>query len=141
MLWLDGALIFGWIVGTALVVGGWVSLWLFVSARGLRDSQATLLANAYALSYTLIPLAGAGLFVGLSALPAGLAHGEGFRLAWLPAMRAALLALSAGWGLHLVFRRIGSGGQIAQPSRVMVPMALAIGGVLAAWWPFVFRGL
>ena len=139
--WLDGALIFGWIVGTAVVVGGWVSLWLFVSARGLRDSQATLLANAYALSYTLIPLAGAGLFVGLSALPAGLAHGEGFRLAWLPAMRAALLALSAGSGLYLVFRRIGSGGQIAQRSRVMVPMALAIGGVLAAWWPFVFRGL
>jgi len=40
-----------------------------------------------------------------------------------------------------IWWRISSGGQIAQRSRVMVPMALAIGGVLAGWWPFVFRGL
>ncbi len=139
--WLDGALILGWIVGTALVVGGWVSVWLMVAARGLRESGATLSAHAYALSYTLIPLAGAGLFIGLSALPAGLAHGEGVRLAWLPAVRAALLALSAGWGLYLVFRRLDSSASIVQRARVMGPMMLAIGGVLAAWWPFVFRGL
>jgi hypothetical protein len=81
------------------------------------------------------------LFIGLSALPAGLAHGEGFRLAWLPAVRAVLLALSAGWGLYLVFRRTERSARIAERARVMAPMMLAIGGVLAAWWPFVFRGL
>ena len=140
--WLDGALIVGWIVGTALVVGGWVSLWLVVAAGALQSPLGTSpRANAYALSYTLIPLAGAGLFIGLSALPAALAHGEGLRLAWLPGLRAALLALSAGWSLYLAFRRLDSGVLIVQRAQVLAAMSLAIGGVLAAWWPFVFRGL
>ena len=142
--WLDGALIVGWLAGTALLVGGWVSVWLLVAARAIPSSTTTSVwANAYALSYTLIPLAGAGLFVGLSALPAGLAHGEGFRLPWLPTVRAVLLALSAGWSLYLAFRRLDSGarGGVGQRARTLVPMMLAIGGVLVAWWPFVFRGL
>jgi polyferredoxin len=142
--WLDGALISGWIVGTALLVGGWVSVWLAVAARALPDWQSdSLRANAYALSYTLIPLAGAGLFVGLSSLPATLAHGEGIRLAWLPQMRAALLAAGACWSLYLAYRQVEQRvaptrrtGALAAP---LLAVATAIGGVLAAWAPFVLR--
>ena len=134
--WLDGALIVVWIVGTALLVGGWVSAWLVVAARALAGSSR---ANAYALAYTLIPLAGAGLFVGLSALPATLAHGEGLRLAWLPHVRAILLAASACWSLYLAYRQLE--GRLAGATRAgaLVAMAFAIGGVLAAWAPFVYH--
>lgn len=138
--WLDGALIAGWIVGTALIVGGWVSACLVVAARAVRKPQGTsLLANASALSYTLIPLAGAGLFVGLSALPAALAHGEGLRLVWLPHLRAILLAASAAWSFHLAYRQLEARVARRRRERSLVAMALAIGGVLAAWAPFVLR--
>lgn len=136
--WLDGLLIVAWIGGTGLLVGGWVSLWLALAARLLPGAWR---ANALALAYTLTPLAGAGLFVGLTSLTATLAHGEGLRLAWLPLARAALLALSAGWSLWLVYRQLG--GRVRGAARVfsLVAMSLAVAGVLAAWIPFVFRGL
>ncbi len=138
--WLDGALIVGWIAGTALVVGGWVSLWLLVGARAMRDAQRpSLIASASVLAYALIPLAGAGLFVGLSSLPAALAHGEGVRLAWLPHVRAAILAASGAWSLYLAYRQLERRLDGPRRAGAVVAMALAIGGVLAAWAPFVLR--
>jgi hypothetical protein len=135
--WLDGALIAGWIIGTAVLVGSFVCACLAVAARALAGPVRQ---NAYALAYTLVPLAGAGLFVGLSALPAGLAHGEGLRLPWLPMARAALLALSACWTLYLACQWLDARAIVARRARVLAPMAVAAIAVLAAWWPFVFRG-
>ena len=135
--WLDGALIAGWIVGTAALVGGFVCACLAIAARPLAGPVRR---NAVALAYTLVPLAGAGLFVGLSALPAGLAHGEGLRLPWLPMVRGVLLALSACWSLYLAWQWLDARAIVAQRARVLATMALAAAGVLAAWWPFVFRG-
>jgi polyferredoxin len=136
--WLDGALILGWIVGTALVVGGWLCVWLAVAARSLPGAWR---GNAYALSYALIPLAGAGLIVGLSGLPAALAHGEGLRLAWLPLSRATLLVLGAGWSGWLAYRQIERQFPAARRAFTLAAMAVAVVGVLAAWTPYVFRGL
>ena len=113
--WLDGALITGWIVATALVVGAWASFWLAAAGRFVPGRW---FANALALAYALVPLAGVGLFVGLSGLTATLAHAEGMRLGWLPFARATVLALGAAW----------------------TAFAIAVAGVLAAWVPFVFRG-
>jgi polyferredoxin len=136
--WLDGVLIIAWIAGTALLIGGWLSLWLAVAARPLPGSWR---ANAISLAYALIPLAGAGLFVGLSGLPATLAHGEGLRLAWLPLARAALLAFGACWALWLAYRQLARRVRGARCALCLATTAIAVGGVLAAWIPFVFRGL
>jgi len=136
--WLDGVLIVGWIVSTALLIGGWLCLWLAVAARALPGSWR---ANAFTLSYALIPLAGAGLLVGLSGLPAALAHGEGLRLTWLPLARGALLGSSACWSLWLAYRQLAAHVGIARRVFSLVATMLAVGGVLAAWTPFVFRGL
>jgi polyferredoxin len=136
--WLDGALIVGWIVSTAILIGGWLCLWLAVAARALPGAWR---ANAFTLSYALIPLAGAGLVVGLSGLPAALAHGEGLRLNWLPLSRAALLGSSACWSLWLAYRQLAGRVSVARRAFSMVAMVLGAGGVLAAWAPFVFRGL
>jgi len=135
--WLDGALIAGWIVGTALFVGAFVFACLAVAARPLAG---TVRRNAYALAYTLVPLAGAGLFVGLSALPATLAHGEGLRLQWLPMARAVMLALGAGWSVYLAWRWLDARAIVVRRVRVLAPMIIAASGVFVAWWPFVFRG-
>jgi polyferredoxin len=135
--WLDGTLIVAWIGGTAVLVGGWLCLWLALAARSLPGSWR---ANALGLSYALIPLAGAGLVVGLSGLPAALAHGEGLRFTWLPLARAALLAATACWSVSLAYQQIA--GRVAAVRRTLslVMITVAVGGVLAAWAPFVFRG-
>jgi hypothetical protein len=136
--WLDGALITGWIVATALIVGGWVTLWLAVASRSLSGSW---LANGCALAYALIPLAGVGLFVGLTGLTATLAHGEGIRMLWLPTARATLLCAGAVWSIWLAHRQLD--GRAGAASRVWATGAFAVAaaGVIAAWAPFVFRGL
>lgn len=134
--WLDGLLITAWIVGTALLVGGWVSLWLATAARAMAGSTR---GNAFLLAYALIPLAGAGLFVGLTSLTATLAHAEGLRLAWLPFARAALLALGGAWALSLAYRQLSTRANGIIRWRAMSAFAIAVAGVLAAWVPFVFR--
>jgi hypothetical protein len=113
-------------------------VWLTVAARSLPGAWR---GNAFALSYALIPLAGAGLIVGLSGLPAALAHGEGLRLAWLPLARASLLVLGAGWSGWLAYRQIGRQFPVARHAFALAAMAIAVVGVLAAWTPFVFRWL
>ena len=132
--WLDGLLVVAWIIGTALVVGGWTSLWLLVAGR-LLPGRASV--NAIALAYALTPLAAVGLFVGLTGLTAGLAHAEGMRLSWLPGARAALLVLGAAWALRLAHRLLSPRG--AGAAYALAAFAFGVGGILAAWIPFVFR--
>jgi hypothetical protein len=125
--WLDGALIVGWIVGTALVVGGFVTACLALASRPARG----IAARGYALSYALTPLAGIGLFVGLSALTVGLAKGEGMQVHALPMLRCALLGASGGYG---------SARNLQGKPRIAPAFALAlragVAGVLVAWYPF-----
>lgn len=134
--WLDGLLIVAWIGGTALLVGGWLSLWLALAARPLAGSWW---ANALALAYALIPLAGAGLFVGLTSLTATLAHAEGLRLAWLPGARATLLLLGGAWSFWLAHRQLDGYGAGAARAQALCAFGIAVAGVLVAWVPFAFR--
>jgi polyferredoxin len=97
--WLDGLLILAYIAATALVVGGWISLWLRVAGRlqgGAKDHLR--------LAYALIPLGGAGVFLGLSALTVTLLAAEGTRIPALLEIRTALLALATLASLWLAAR-------------------------------------
>jgi polyferredoxin len=134
--WLDGLLVIVWIAGSALVVGGWASLWLVIAGR-FRPGRAS--ANAIALAYALTPLAAAGLFVGLTGLTSTLAHAEGMRLHWAPAARASLLVLGAAWTLRLACRQLRPPVTGAAYALALSAFAIAVAGILAAWVPFVFR--
>jgi hypothetical protein len=134
--WLDGILVVVWIAGTALVVGGWTSLWLLVAGRFVPGRAS---ANAIALAYALTPLAAVGLFVGLTSLTTSLVHAEGMRLHGLSAVRAALLALGAAWTLRLAWRQLRQWVAGAAFAVALSAFALAVAGILGAWTPFVFR--
>ena len=133
--WLDGALIVGWIVGTALILGGFITICLAFASLPAHG----MWRRACALSYTLTPLAGIGLFVGLSALTVGLAKGEGLQVHALPALRCAFLGAGAVWSLWLAYRQLGSGAKKSRPAIALLPFSLAVAGILGAWYPFVFR--
>ena len=134
--WLDGLLVVFWLGGTALLVGGWASLWLLVAARFVPGRAAP---NAIALAYALTPLAAVGLFVGLTGLTTALAHAEGLRLAWLPAARASLFVLGAAWTLRIAQRQLRPRVTGGSYGFAIAAIAVAVAGVLAAWIPFVFR--
>src|SRR6185312_4781736 len=133
--WLDGALIVGWIVGTAVILGGVISVCLALASLPMRAMNG----RAYALSYALTPLAGIGLFVGLSALTVGLAKGEGLHVHALPMLRCALLGLGAAWSLRLGYAQLRSRTTGSRVVFAFAAFALGVAGVLVAWYPFIFR--
>jgi hypothetical protein len=133
--WLDGGLIVAWIVGTAVVLGGFVTLCLALASMPATGIQR----RACALSYALTPLAGVGLFVGLSALTVGLAKGEGLQVHALPALRCALLGAGAAWSVWLAhgqLRKRAAGGRLVL---ALLAFSVGVAAVLVAWYPFVFR--
>ena len=129
--WLDGALILAYIGGVALLLGGAVLAGLTFAARMAKIDWR-------ALALSLIPLAGIGLFLGLSMMTATHLRAEGAPLGWLPAARAALLAIGilwSGWlGARLLFARAPNARRaaLALPG-MMLPLA-----ALGAMWHLVF---
>ena len=98
--WLDGAMLLGYIGATAVALGTWLSVFLLIAERALGR------ASRHALALTLTPLAGFTVFLGLFSLTAAQLAAEGMRLAWLPQIRAAVLAIALLWSMALVCERI-----------------------------------
>ena len=69
-------------------------------AVGIRSQLSALLATSLAalgLAQALIPLAGSGVFLGLSALTVTLLAQDGFHMGWVEPLRIAMLAGAAAW--------------------------------------------
>ena len=99
--WLDGLLIVFYIGATALVLGSWILFWLFVTQRILRHAGLM-----WRLAYSLIPLAGVSVFLGLSMLTVTMLKAEGMMLAWVTPLRVGLLVLGVSWSGWLAARLI-----------------------------------
>jgi len=100
--WLDGALVVGYLLASAIVVGGIAWCSLAGAARLVRDAHV----NWRVLALCLVPLAGASVFLGLSMLTLVQLRAEGVVFAWVPAARAALLTCGIAWSLWLGSRRL-----------------------------------
>lgn len=92
--WLDGTAILAYIGAVALVLGGAVLALVSASAR-LARTDWRLLAMG------MTPLAGIGLFLGLSMMTVSHLRAEGILLPWLPWARGILLGLGVLWSLRL----------------------------------------
>lgn len=129
--WLDGAMIVGYIGATALLVGGWAWAWLRLAGAWLHGNAAR---NSLRLAYSLVPMGGFGIFLGLSALTVTMLKAEGWIFPWLDWARGALLALGALWSLALargIATRIG--GSPHRRALALASVALAICGTVAPW--------
>jgi hypothetical protein len=96
--WLDGMSIIAYMLGTALVIGSGLLLSLSCAVRlaGAWRSQ-----RLHHLAQSLIPLAGIGVFLGLSALTVTLLKAEGIATGWANDLRLGLLLLANAWSLWL----------------------------------------
>lgn len=132
---LDGVLLVTFIIAFALANGTVVlaSLGSAALAAGWSRQRFHHFAQA------LIPLAGAGVFIGLSALTVTLLSQDGLRLAWVDELRVAMLAGASLWSLWLGWRVAG----IYSPSFMRRSLALAAllpacASTLGAWY-LLFR--
>ncbi|NYT38392.1 4Fe-4S binding protein [Allopusillimonas soli] len=151
--WLDGQVILLFIFGAALAVGGplygslWMASRLLRGARpaaqctgpAVHDAKGAPVgrANLHRLAQGLIPAAGVGVFLGLSATTLTLLHNEGVSTPWATALRFILLGLALAWSLRLVWRISASGG--AALHRRVAALALVAAGTLpfcVAWLMF-----
>lgn len=102
---LDGGLLLAYIGATALVLGAAHTLFL---AAGVRAAGAFAWARLHHLAQSLIPVAGVGVFLGLSATTVALLRAEHVIIPHLAALRAGLLLGAACWSVALA-TRIGAG--------------------------------
>ncbi|MBZ0144274.1 MAG: 4Fe-4S binding protein [Rhodocyclaceae bacterium] len=125
--WLDGALILAYIGGVALVLGGAVLAGLTIAGRVAKIDWR-------ALSLSLIPLAGIGLFLGLSMMTATHLRAEGALLGWLPMARGALLAIGIIWSGWLGARLLlGHARNRLSAVLALAFLAMALAAVASAW--------
>jgi hypothetical protein len=134
--WLDGALIVAYIVLTATVmsVAVWASLWN--AARAYKEAT---LDHACRLAYALIPLAGLGVFLGLSSLTVSLAKAEALPIGTVPKVRAAVLAIGAAWSLWLAWRQLGDVAGARARMGALASFACGVALIVGAWATLFFR--
>ncbi|MEO6354215.1 MAG: 4Fe-4S binding protein, partial [Burkholderiaceae bacterium] len=96
--WLDGALVTGYILGMGVLMGCALSAIVGLASRLLGPWQRQ---RFYHFSQALIPLAGCGVFLGLSGLTVNLLKNDGVPVFWVSDLRLMLLIGASLWSLWL----------------------------------------
>jgi polyferredoxin len=96
--WLDGALVSGFILGMGVLMGSALSAIVGLASRLLGPWQRQ---RFYHFSQALIPLAGCGVFLGLSALTVNLLKNDGVPVSWVGDLRLLLLIGASLWSFWL----------------------------------------
>lgn len=100
--WLDGALVFSYILGGGFLLGALLAIGPLLAAAILRDARLPW----QRLTMALAPLAGISVFLGLSMLTLGHLKAEHLLLDWVSDVRLALLTLGVGGALWLSLRLV-----------------------------------
>ncbi|WP_084572979.1 4Fe-4S binding protein [Methylocapsa aurea] len=101
---LDGAVLLFYIGATAAIIGGLVSLCLWLATRSLGPWSS---AAFHHFAQSLIPIAACGVFLGLSAMTVTFLRAEGASLGFVGLLRGGLLAGAALWSIGLSWRIAG----------------------------------
>lgn len=134
---LDGVSILAFMAAATLVLGGWT--WLALRAAARLCGAGRLRWDALALA--LVPLAGTGLFLGLSMMTLSQLRAEGIAPGWIAPARVALLGAGAAWSAWLGARLVARAAptlprRIAAGLVFLLPVALSV----ASWVRFFFPG-
>jgi polyferredoxin len=135
--WLDGAMVVGYILATGAVLGTGVALLFALATRILGKWNW---GRFHHLVQALIPLAGCGVFVGLSATTISLLRAEHWPVYWANDVRAALLSSMTLWSLWLGWK-VTARHTASWPLRVaaMAPLAGGLALVNYAWLLMFWR--
>lgn len=133
---LDGILLVVYVMATALVFGMTTMLMIGLATRFLGGWS---MARFHHLAQALIPLAGAGVFLGLSALTVSQLRSDGIMLPFVSEMRAAMLVLATLWSATLCWK-IAALYTHAEGRKIASLIAFCMAMVPAnAGWLLLFR--
>ncbi len=127
---LDGVSMLAVIGGVAVAMTLALGAPLAVAAR-LAGRGAW--ARLHHLVLALLPLAAAGVILGLSAQTVSLLRADGFRLLWVPEARMAVLAAAAGWSLLLLWQVAGRHAAGLRRGAMVAVGALSVAVALEPW--------
>lgn len=127
---LDGVVLLGYIAATATAMGGGLSLAIAATTRALGPWSWP---RFHHLAQALIPLAGCGVFLGLSSLTVTILHADGVPLYWIGEARAACLAGAALWSLTLAWRIAGEYAHGSRRLTATSSAGLAVALGVASW--------
>lgn len=129
--WLDGGMVIAYIMSTALVLGIALTA-LFVASNQVLGAWSRARFNH--LVQSVIPLAGCGVFIGLSATTINLLRAEHWPVGWANDVRAALLTVTTLWSVLLAWKVIGEHAKgTGQRLYAMLPVIGALCLVNFAW--------
>jgi polyferredoxin len=130
--WLDGSLVIGYIGVTAVIYG---TALLGVLAAATRVLGAWSSTRLHHLAQALIPVAGCGVFLGLSSTTLSLLRAEHLPLDWAGTVRAGLLVAANLWSAWLAWRITGRySARLATRGGAMTLFVVALAVADSAWW-------
>ncbi len=131
--WLDGALLIVYIVGTGVLYGTTLFALLAAGTRAFGRFSFTRLNH---LAQALIPVAGCGVFLGLSATTVSLLRAEHVPLGWVAFVRIGVLGAANLWSAWLAWRITAKYADGRRVSRVLAMSAFiaALVTVDTAWY-------
>ncbi|HJV53746.1 MAG TPA: 4Fe-4S binding protein [Noviherbaspirillum sp.] len=132
--WLDGLCILAYILGGGFALGAMVLVCIWLSARLARRAELSWRR----LALGLIPVAGAGIFLGLSMLTLSHLKAERLGLEWVPPLRIMLLAAGCSLSGWLGWRLIAPG--LAMRRLLALAAYLLPVGLIAMLWEAAFFG-
>jgi hypothetical protein len=131
---LDGALLLGYIAAAAIVLGLSLSGLVALATLSLGWSRARF----HHLTQTLIPVAGCGVFLGLSALTVTFLRGDGILIPYVSEMRAALLLGTSLWSVWLAWSVAGLSARglrrIGATLGIAAACTLSVSGWVLLFW-------
>ncbi len=120
---LDGALLIGYILTIAALMGTSLGIAIALAVRSIGPWSWS---RYHHLTQALVPLAGAGVFLGLSALTTSMLEAEGMSLYWIDSVRGAFLAGAWLWSARLAWRILARYRPTAR--RLAVAIGIFAGG-------------
>lgn len=128
---LDGAVLLAYIGATAVVIGSAVSFSIWLAARSLGPASR---ARFHHFAQSLIPVAGCGVFLGLSAITVTMLRAEGLSLEFVSSLRVLLLGGAALWTIILGWKIAGlAGAPLLRRCTATLSVALAASIGVASW--------
>ncbi|MFP3507451.1 4Fe-4S binding protein [Burkholderia sp. SIMBA_062] len=129
--WLDGGLVVSYIVGTGLVYG--TALLVLLAGATLMLGRFDRV-RLHHLAQALIPIAGAGVFLGLSATTLSLLRAEHVPLGWATDVRIAILVCANAWSAWLAWKVTGRYAAWPRRLAAFAWFAAGLAVIDSAWW-------